>query len=106
VNWFQCIINYVISNPSLLGPVYYQPTLELDNIPEIDVAEQKQRLGEDMPIALVFCYEYFLQKISIETYLSRYVFWSSVQRKKEANSVGDYSLWSRIIILKNFSTIN
>jgi hypothetical protein len=41
----------LISNSSLLGPVYYQATLELDNIPEIDVAEQKQRLGEDIPIA-------------------------------------------------------
>jgi hypothetical protein len=61
----------LISNSGLLGPVYYQATVELDNIPEIDVAEQKQRLGEDMPIALVFCYEYFLQKISIETYLRK-----------------------------------
>jgi hypothetical protein len=41
----------LISNSGLLGPVYYQATVELDNIPEIDVAEQKQRLGEDMPIA-------------------------------------------------------
>jgi hypothetical protein len=104
VNWFQCIINYVISNPSLLGPVYYQPTLELDNIPEIDVAEQKQRLGEDMPIALVFCYEYFLQ--SMETYLSRYVFWSSVQRKKEAKLIvwlkNAKNPFSRPLTLNNF----
>ncbi|XP_018575250.1 ras GTPase-activating protein 1 [Anoplophora glabripennis] len=35
------------SNTSLLGPVDYQATLELDNIPEIDVDEQKQRLRED-----------------------------------------------------------
>lgn len=59
------------SNPSLLGLVDYQATLELDNIPEIDVDEQKQRLEEDKLIALVFCYEYFLQNIRIETYLSR-----------------------------------
>jgi hypothetical protein len=85
VNWFQCIINYVISNPSLLGPVYYQATLELDNIPEIDVAEQKQRLGEDMPIALVFCYEYFLQKISKYRNLSKQVSFLELRTEKEGS---------------------
>lgn len=49
------------SNPSLLGLVYYQAILELDNIPEIDVDEQKQRLEEDKLIVLVSFYTYFLQ---------------------------------------------
>jgi len=38
------IYRQLASNPSLLGLADYQAILELDNIPEIDVVEQKQKL--------------------------------------------------------------
>ena len=41
------IYSQLSSNPSLLGLVYYQAILELDNIPEIDVDAHQHLFRRD-----------------------------------------------------------
>lgn len=79
----RIIYNVLISNPSLLGSIHCQATLELDRILDVSVGEQKQMLKEDKIIVLFYCSVYFLQNLNFYTCIYNQFFSCPYTRRRK-----------------------